>query len=197
MLFRSLDFTRVAEFLFGLRDKYPSAIFCGFGLTYDINCWLASEGLQWIADNLLDRPNGKVCYIKTMRRSLYLEWRPRRTFTLGFPGHPGEGLTIYDVWGFFGAGLVQALREHKIGEPEEWEALEAMKAARPRASTLAGSRPAKMGTVRTKRRMPMWMTRVVPIMTRQGLGGSCSSTPKRLRSSSFWWFTAARRVWPR
>ena len=63
-----LDFTRVAEFLFGLRDKYPSAIFCGFGLTYDINCWLASEGLQWIADNLLDRPNGKVCYIKTMRR---------------------------------------------------------------------------------------------------------------------------------
>ena len=125
-----LDFTRVAEFLFGLRDKYPSAIFCGFGLTYDINCWLASEGLQWIADNLLDRPNGKVCYIKTMRRSLYLEWRPRRTFTLGFPGHPGEGLTIYDVWGFFGAGLVQALREHKIGEPEEWEALEAMKSAR-------------------------------------------------------------------
>ena len=31
-----LDFTRVAEFLFGLRDKYPSAIFCGFGLTYEI-----------------------------------------------------------------------------------------------------------------------------------------------------------------
>lgn len=123
-----LDFAAVARFLVGIRERHPDAILVGFGLNYDINCWLRSLGLPFIVEHIFDRnaeeDNGYF-FSKELHHYVWLDWKPSKTFTLKVG--KGRGLVIYDTFGFFQEPFARALAHYGIGSWDEIARIEQMK----------------------------------------------------------------------
>lgn len=122
----SLGTQECFDFLLRLHSTYPTAIFTGFSLNYDINMMLRDVPLEnltqlnkdgftlWFPYGISWIP-GKICRISFYERG---KKKPRQT------------ITLYDVFGFFQASFISVLHKWNIGTPEEQQAIYQMKKQR-------------------------------------------------------------------
>lgn len=121
------------EFLLDTQAQHPRAKLVGFAFGYDSNMIFRDLTERQIIDlaeggYVTFRARGQHYRIKYIpAKSLYLSrghWTKRDGFKVDL------STTIYDVFGFFQASFVRALREWKVGGDPLVERIEAMKARR-------------------------------------------------------------------
>lgn len=108
-----LSWSAVADMLFRCHVRNPKAIHIGFGLGYDVNCWIADLSREHVE---------KIA--RTRRHNVYgwrVSWRHGKSFYLAPSGQESGGMTVYDVLPFFQRPFVAACDEY-LGT--EWEGRE-------------------------------------------------------------------------
>jgi hypothetical protein len=108
-----LSWGSVANMLFRCHTANPKSIHIGFGLGYDVNCWIADLSREHVE---------KIA--KTRRHNVQgwrVSWRPGKSFYLSPSGLESGGMTVYDVLPFFQRPFVAACDEY-LGT--EWEGRE-------------------------------------------------------------------------
>ena len=132
---------KIMDWLFELKEKYPSAVFVGFYFSYDVNMILKNipkPALRSLAKN-------GFCRLEDRHKEGYItkiDYMPVKFFTVSRGYATGslkagtyryaqiESLTIWDVWGFFQGSFLQGMHSFKIGTTEELEMIRSMKATR-------------------------------------------------------------------
>lgn len=117
------------EFILSLPSDH---ILIGFALTYDVEMWI--KGISGIRFSP-DKPSSMERLIRTQSlwwKGYRIHYIPNKIFTLGkYKGNQKiASRTIYDSFGFFQSDFKSAIRNWKVGTPEQWEFIDRMKDAR-------------------------------------------------------------------
>lgn len=120
---RGISTRACLDFLLGLEKRRTGATVVGFGLGYDVNCWLRDLPRDALAE-LWER--GQVGWQHRGRR-FWIEWIPGKLFVVK---GPGRQVKVYDAWGFFQSSFVAAIGKWQIGQQAERDEVIARKAER-------------------------------------------------------------------
>lgn len=124
----------VFDWLLSLRKRYKKAVFVGYGLGYDVNCWLKDIHPRKLAT--IRRRNSALVYHPETNRLHRINWLPRTWVEIGCGDFYEHGyrsdtvIRVYDAHKFFGVPFVQALELWNIGTPEARQKIAAGKALR-------------------------------------------------------------------